>query len=141
MQIECDNDLTLSMLEASTHDKEVFRGGDEINSVNLTFTMFLACIAEGSNVAASLLIDVSLSTLDDTRKSRKQEPWSHTWLAAYNRLTVCSCPLQNWVHNMLASDVQSIMNVLSLDLITEVPLILEATNAPLIAQGQLESDA
>lgn len=141
MQIECDDDLTLNMLEVSTHEKEVSIGGDEINSVDLTFAMFLACIVEESNVAASLLIDMSLPTLNDTQKSRKQEPWSHTWLAAYNQLTVCSCPLQPWVHNMLASDVQSIMNVPSLDLITEVSLTLEATNAPLIAQGQLESDA
>jgi len=66
--------------------------------------MFPACIVEGLSVAASLLIDVLLPTWDDTKKSRKQEPKSHTWLVAYSRLTVCSCPLQNRVHNMLASD-------------------------------------
>jgi hypothetical protein len=120
--------------------KKCQEGGEGTNSVDLTFAMFLACIVEESNVAASLLVDVSLPTLNDTQKCRKQEPRSHTWLEAYSCLTFCSCPLQNWVHNMLAPDVQSIMNVPSLDLITEVSLILEATNAPLIAQGQLGSD-
>jgi hypothetical protein len=125
MQIERDDDLTLNMLEAGTHDKEASTGGEEVNSVDLTFAMFLACIVEESNVAASLLIDVSLPTFDDTQKSRKQEPRSHVWLEAYSRLTVCSCPLQNWLHNMLASDVQSIMDVPSLDFVTKLSLILK----------------
>jgi hypothetical protein len=62
MQIGCDDDLRLNMLEASAHDKEVSRGWEEVNSIDLTFAMFLACIVEGSSVAASLLIDVLLPT-------------------------------------------------------------------------------
>jgi hypothetical protein len=128
------------MLKASAHNKEVSRGDEELNSVDLTFAMFLVCTEEGPHVAANLLSNVSLPTLDDTQKSRKQEPQSHTWLAAYGRLTVCSYPMQSRTHNILAPDSQSIKNVPSPGIVTKVWLLLKAANAPLIAQGQLESD-
>jgi hypothetical protein len=129
------------MLEASAHNKEVSIGDEELRSVDLTFAVFLACIEEGSHVAANLSFNMSLPTIDDTQESRKQEPQSHRWLAAYGRLKVCSYPMQSRTHNMLASDSQSIMNVPSPGLVTRVWLILKAANAPLIAQGQLGSDA
>jgi hypothetical protein len=141
LQVDCDHDLTLSMLEASAHNKEVSIGDGELRSVDLTFAVFLACIEEGSHVAANLSAIGVLPTLDDTQKSRKQEPQSHRWLAAYGRLKVCSYPMQSRTHNMLASDSQSIMNVPLSGLPTKVWLILKAANTPLIAQGQLESDA
>jgi hypothetical protein len=141
LQVDCDDNLTLNMLEASAHNKEVSRGDGELSSVDLTLTMFLACTDEGSHVAANLSFNMSLPTLDDTQESRKQEPQSHKWLAAYGRLTVCSYPMQSRTHNMLASNSQSIMNVPSSGFPTKVWLILKAANTPLIAQGQLESDA
>jgi hypothetical protein len=140
LQVGCAHDLILNILEPSAHNKEVSRGDEELDSSNLTFAMFLACTEEGSHVAANLSSNVSVPTLDDTQKSRKQEPQSHTWLAAYGRLTVCSCPLQSRTHNILASDSQSIKNVPSPGLVIKVWLLLKAANAPLIAQGQLESD-
>ena len=111
-------------------DKEMPKCGGELSSVNHTFAMFLACIKnESSYVAVDLLFDMSLPTLGGTQESRKQEPWSHRWLAACGRSTVCSYPLQNRAHNMLASDVQSIMNVISLELIAKGPLGLKAAYA------------
>jgi hypothetical protein len=95
--------------------------GGELSSVNHTFAMFLTCIKnESSYVAVDLLFDVSPPTSSGTQESCKQEPWSHRWLAACGRLTVCSCPLQIRAHNVLASDVQSILNVTSLELIANL---------------------
>jgi hypothetical protein len=53
-----------------------------------------------------------------THKRVANKDHGRTWLAAYGRLTGCSYPLQIWAHNMLATDVQSIMNVSSACLMT-----------------------
>ena len=92
----------LNIPETNVHNKEVSRG-ERLTSTNLTFAIVLACIEERSYVAANLLFDVCLPTSNGTHRSRKQEPRSYEWLAAYGRLTACSYPLQSQAHNMLAS--------------------------------------
>lgn len=114
--------------------------GVESTSINSTFAKVLACREERSYVAANLLFDVCLPTSDGTQNCRKQEPRSHTWLAAYGRLTACGYPLQTQAHNMLASTSAVDHEHTLLGLKSKASLGLKAADTSLIAQGQPESD-
>jgi len=130
----------LSIPETNVHNKEVSRG-ERLTSINLTFAIVLACIEERSYVAANLLFDVCLPTSNGTHRSRKQEPRSYEWLAAYGRLTACSYPLQSQAHNMLASwSAVDHGRTFHRARKKKASLGLKAADTPLIAQGQPELD-